>query len=133
MALSRDCKEKLLQTMTGRATAISVAPTCFIGLWTSADGTELSGGGYKRMLIGSGQEQSSQIMGPADAAGKSTNVNTIFFPEAESDWGTVTHFALYASETTGEAHLWGALTSPVTISQGYVALFKPGTLSITLT
>ena len=75
----------------------------------------------------------SQAMGDADSNGTSTNVLNVIFPEAETDWGNVTHFALFKSKEGGEPHLWGALTTPVNISTGYVALFKPGSLSITLT
>lgn len=147
MALSRDCKEKLLQTLTGRSNTITVASNCYIALLkaepeytTDGESTapylqyqEVNGIGYDRVLIGNGTAVVSQLMGKSDTNGTSSNVLNIMFPEAEADWGTVTHFALFNSKEGCEPHLWGALTTPVTISSGYVALFKPGSLSITLT
>lgn len=142
MALSRNCMRSLLRNMTGKSQQISIASTCYIGLLT-ADPThddndnvvfaEVTGPGYERVLIGNYQAAVSQALSDPSDDGTTANTLSILFPEAEDDWGTVTHFALFSAKESGEPHLWGALTSPVTISQGYVALFKPGTLSITLT
>lgn len=142
MALSRKCMRDILKTMTGKTTSVSIAGTCYIGLLTAEPShdendnvvyTEVSGNGYARVLLGDQSASVSQAMGEASDEGTTTNTLNILFPEAEADWGSVTHFALFNVKTGGEPHLWGALTEPVTISSGYVALFKPGSLSITLT
>ena len=145
MGMSKDCKSKIMKGMTGRIDDVSIAPNCYIGLLSAAPGYErvdyelvyvtheLEGAGYQRMLIGSEEAPASQAMSDIDDNGTSINTETIFFPEAESNWGTATYFALFNSRTGGEPHLWGALTSAVTINDGYVPIFKPGSLSITLT
>lgn len=142
MALSRKCIRDILKTMTGKTSSVSIAGTCYIGLLTAAPShdendnvvyTEVSGTGYERTLLGSQSASVSQAMDEASDEGTTTNTMNIMFPEAETDWGSVTHFALFNTKTGGEPHLWGALTTPVNISTGYVALFKPGALSITLT
>ena len=101
-------------------------------LFRSYNTHEVNGAGYKRMLIGGYDTAASQAMTDVNENGMSQNSATIFFPEAEGDWGTATYFALFNSEEGGTPHLWGALTSAVTISAGYVPIFKPGSLSITI-
>jgi hypothetical protein len=137
MGMSISARNNIIRAMTGRAQNVSIASECYIGLFSSApsaDGSnEITGAGYARTLIGNYQSSGSQVMGDVDSSGTATNVSTIFFPEAEGNWGTVTHFALFSSKSGGSPHLWGALTSSVTINAGYVPIFKPGSLSITLT
>lgn len=136
MGMSITTKRQIINAMTGKAQQVSIASECYIALFSSApaaDGSnEISGAGYERALIGNYQSGNTQVMGDVDSSGTSTNVGTIFFPEAEADWGAVTHFALFGSKTGGTPHLWGELTSAVTINAGYVPIFKPGSLSITL-
>lgn len=141
MALSRKCVRSILATLTGKINSINIASTCYIGLLTAEPShdendnvvyAEVSGTGYERVLLGDQSSPASQSMGEVNDDGTTTNAMNILFPEAEADWDSVTHFALFNVKEGGEPHLWGALTTPVTISSGYVALFKPGSLSITL-
>ena len=144
MALSKNCKGQFMKTLTGKTNSISVASNCYIGLlgaepsYDRVDNEvvynthELSGTGYQRMLIGNAQAANTQAMSDIDDNGTSLNAETIFFPEAEEDWGTAVYFALFSSATGGEPHLWGELTSSVAINAGYVPIFKPGSLSITI-
>ena len=144
MGMSQECKSQIMKNMTGRASQISIASNCYIGLLSAAPGYErvdyelvyltheLSGEGYKRMLIGNYQAANTHAMSDIDENGTSVNTETIFFPEAEEDWGRASYFALFNSEDGGAPHLWGALTSAVTINAGYVPIFKPGSLSITI-
>lgn len=142
MALSRNYVRSILNTMTGKSSSAYIASTCYIGLLTADPShdengnvvyTEVSGTGYERMLLGSASAPIAQAMGEVTDEGTTTNTLNILFPEAESDWGTVTHFALFNTKEGGEPHLWGALKNPITISTGFVGLFKPGALEITLT
>ena len=155
MALSKNCKSQIMKTLTGKSQQVSIASSCYIGLLSAEPGYErmeidteipgypeyewvyftheLEGAGYQRMLIGNAMAANSQAMSDADENGTSVNTETIFFPEAEENWGTATYFALFNSATGGEPHLWGRLTSSVAINEGYVPIFKPGSLSITLT
>lgn len=144
MGMSITTRGQIIDAMTGKINQVSIASNCYIGLLSAEPSyvqagdesvfvtNEIDGAGYERMLIGNYQAPDSQVMGDIDSSGTSTNVSTIFFPEAESDWGSVTHFALFNSKTGGSPHLWGGLTSAVTISAGYVPIFKPGSLSITI-
>lgn len=137
MSMSKNCKDKIVKALTGKTSSLTIASDCYIALLKSEpslDGyNEVTGAGYKRMLIGNHQSTASQAIGAINDAGTAVNTSTIFFPEAEEDWGTITHFALFNTQIGGEAHLWGALTAPVDIFTGYVPLFKEGALSITLT
>lgn len=145
MGMSKECKNQIMKAMTGKAQNASIASNCYIGLLSAAPSYdrvendvvynthELSGAGYHRMFIGGYNTAASQVMTDIDDNGTSVNGETIFFPEAEETWGTATHFALFSSESGGNPHLWGALTTAVAINEGYVPIFKPGSLSITLT
>ncbi len=135
MAMSEDCKAKILSAMTGKSQYASLASTCFIGLLKSVGGngaTEPDAStGYGRTQIGNYQNGAGQLMG-TPTSGKITNSQIIYFPEATSDWGTVTHFGLFTSATGGTPFLWGALSDSVNIPSGYVPLFRVGKLSISI-
>lgn len=106
----------------------------YMGLFSSAptdsqtDGvtfTELDGTGYARALL------STPI---ANAENRSiTNEEIIYFPEAESNWGTATHFGIFPSKEGGVPIIYGALESAVTIQTNYVPLFRVGQFRLTLT
>lgn len=106
----------------------------YMGLFSSAptdsqtDGvtfTELSGAGYARTLL-------SQPIKNAENR-SITNDEIIFFPEAESNWGTATHFGIFNSKESGQPIIYGALESAVTIQTNYVPLFRVGQFRLTLT
>ncbi len=139
MALSEECKSTILKAMTGQANYATIASTCFIGLLKNitASGDTVSfvepetANGYGRTQIGQYQNSAGFLMG-APKAGKITNSQIVYLPEATADWGTVTHFALFNSATGGKPFLWGALSDPVNIPSGYVPLFRVGKLSISI-
>ena len=106
--------------------------TKYMALFSSApsDGasgvtfTELGGSGYARAAL-------SLAMG--NAANRSiTNAEIIYFPEAESDWGTATHFGIFDAKTGGQPIIYGALDAPVTVPVNYVPLFRVGQFNLTL-
>lgn len=87
--------------------------------------TELGGAGYARVLL------SAQL---PNAENRSiTNEEIIYFPEAESNWGTATHFGIFPSKEGGQPTIYGALESAVTIQANYVPLFRVGQFKLTLT
>jgi hypothetical protein len=100
-------------------TAIS---TAYAALYTSnpgkADtGTELSSAGgtaYLRQVLYFGA--------PSAVSGIETVSITadVTFPVATTDWGSITHFAVKDSATSGAGNLlwYGELTSPVTVNTG---------------
>jgi len=88
--------------------------------------TEPTGNGYARVEV----VNSNAEWGPASARATS-NINTITFPAATpSGWGTMTHFILMDSLTSGSMVGWGALTTPLSVGLGTIPTFDPGTLVI---
>lgn len=117
-----------LLNATLRNTAFSSPATVYLALYTSdptpADtGTEVTGGGYKRMPI--------TFAAPALENGKQTAKNSadVEFPIATADWGLVTHIGLRTAATGGNL-LWSApVPNPRTIQNGDKPKFlKDGTL-----
>ncbi|MFW5434359.1 phage tail fiber protein [Paenibacillus apiarius] len=116
-----------LLNVTLRNTAFSSPATVYLALYTSdptpADtGTEVSGGGYKRMPI--------TFATPTIESGKQTvkNAVDVEFPIATADWGLVTHIGLRTAATGGNL-LWSApVPNPRTIQNGDKPKFlKDGT------
>ena len=66
------------------------------------------------------------------ANGSVSNTDIIFFPEATGSWGTITHFGLFTQASGGQLIVYGALTSPITVSANYVPLFRAGNFTLTL-
>ena len=111
---------------------------CYIALSTTSpnsDGSNFTepatASGYARSIIGLSGTSATQVMS-APASGASSNSSIIFFPEATSSWGTVTHFGLYTAATGGSLVLYGTLTNPITVAANYVPLFRVGNFSLTL-
>lgn len=139
MALSETCKASILNAMTGKSLNASIASTCYIGLVknisTSGESVAFvepeASAGYGRTQLGYYQNGAACLMG-TPKNGKITNDQIVYFPEATGDWGSITHFALFTSESDKTPFLWGALSSPVNIPSGYVPLFRVGKLSISI-
>lgn len=117
-----------LLNATLRNTAFSSPATVYLALYTSdptpADtGSEVSGGGYKRVAI--------TFAAPSIENGMQTvkNAVDIEFPIASTDWGLITHIGL-RTDATGGNLLWSkALDNPRTIQVGDKPKFlKDGTL-----
>lgn len=116
----------------------------YIGLFNGDpagnDFTEVSGAGYKRISIGAYCNANELAFKPivchfcacgAFTANQIENVNAITFDYAEENWGTVTHFGIFGSNSNDPTvisdHnliLSGQFTNPITISQGHIATFK---------
>ena len=84
---------------------------------------ELAAGGYVRIKCNTWD---------LAAAGATENSQTVTFPQATADLGTVTHFAICNKTTVGDCLAWGALSSPRVISSGDTASFATGDLDVTL-
>lgn len=79
-----------------------------------------------------------QLTLPSDwsvsADGTIYNSVLIDFPEAEEDWGTITHFGLLQLEVGPDLILiYGALATPRSILTGSIPRFDVGALGVTLT
>lgn len=149
MAVSFEYGKTLLSKIVGN---VQNDGACYIGLCT-AEPEQLSESafvsheltssaqGYARQILGDPQGTKKMDAFSFDAdTGKTTVTNgelTIFFPEAESNWGTVSHFIL-SKTATSEPILWGPLVNaqgtptPITISQGEVAIFKTEQLKLSI-
>jgi len=136
MAFTNTGSTAILNGLIGKGTG-SLA-NCYMGLSTStpnADGTNFtepsSTLGYARSVIGISGQSATQVMGnPSN--GSVSNTDIIFFPEATSAWGTITHFGLFTAASGGTLIVYGALTSPITVSANYVPLFRVGNFTLTL-
>ena len=84
-------------------------------------------------LVGTGYARANLSISLPDATNRTIiNNEIIYFPEAESDWGTATHFAIFDDKTGGEPIIYGELDSAVTISTNYVPLFRKERFRFTL-
>lgn len=139
--IKQSTANSILKTFFAQATSVSVLPSkCYIALSTTtpnADGSNFtepeigSATGYTRSLLGINGQSATYIMG-TPSEGAISNTKTIFFPKAETSWGTVTYFGLFADETGGTPVFWGALDTPVEVLASYVPIFTPGEFSISL-
>lgn len=115
------------------ATAYTPSGTYYVGLSTSTindDGTGLSeptGTGYARVAI-----DNDKTTWSTSTTGLVSNDITITFPQAGSDWGTVTHAFIADQATTGNMIVHGALASSKTIETDDTAQFSIGNIVITL-
>ena len=108
-------------------TSYTSPSTVYVALYTSdptiaGSGTEVSGTSYERVS-----------MAFASASGLATsNSADVSFPVAGGSWGTVTHFGIKDALTSGNLLLFGALTSPKTVTTDNQVIFKAGDLDITI-
>lgn len=127
----------LLNQLTGKA-AGGILPTAYLAFFSSPpndDGTgftEISGGGYARILIGRYDQSATQKMG-APSNRHIENSEIIYGAETTAQWAGITHWGLFTSATGGTPEIWGAITgAPVTIPSGYIPLFRVGSFEIDL-
>ena len=110
----------------------SVAWTAFdayVALFTTATaddgtGTEVSGGGYARQLVG--------LSAASGAGGLTSNAADIIFPTATADWGTVTHIAIMDAATLGNMIMHSPLDASKTIATGDTFKINAGELVCTI-
>ena len=129
----------ILNAFFGRSQYATLAPTCYIGLSTTTP--DAAGGnftepapttGYSRVLIGIYNQSNTLLMDAASGGTISNSSNIIFFPEATSAWGTITHFGIFSSKTGNTPIMWGALSTPISVPSGYIPIFRAGALNVTL-
>lgn len=91
--------------------------------------TELSGGGYARVLVSVKGETYPDFIGSASAR-SIKNTKQIVFNKATADWATAKGFALFSGVSGGAPFYYAKLDNEVTVPTGAVALFDPSTLVI---
>lgn len=126
-----------------RDQAYSWPLSVYLTLYTAAPsnaggGTEVSGGSYARVAIGSSYAALSgtQSAGSTDEStgtgGRISNNTTKSFPAPTADWGTVSWCGLKDAATVGNLMWWKPLTAPKTIPSGVSApSFPVNTVGIT--
>lgn len=137
MAFTSYGSSNILSGLVGRGDG--PLSTCYMALSTTTpneDGSNFtepaSSTGYARVLIGQSTDSSTQKMTDPQNA-HTENSEIIFFPEATSSWGTITHFGLYDAATNGRLIVFGQLSTPVAVSTNFVPLFRVSNFSINLT
>jgi hypothetical protein len=122
-------EDKILNHIFGKNNYIP--PTVYVALSTAdplGDGSGLAepvGNAYTRV------ETSASDWNTA-SGGSLANANDIIFAKATGSWGTITHFALFDTETGGNFLGYGALSQPKAVDSSYTAIFDAGDLNISL-
>ena len=129
-AFSDFLENKVLDHLLG-ATAYTAPGTVHFALYTAAPsdsggGTEVSGGGYARVAV-----TNNATNWPAASAGTKRNANTITFPEATANWGTIVAIAILDAATGGNLLFWTTITSRSVVT-GDIPRFNAQGVSITL-
>lgn len=114
----------------------------YMALFTSAPsdsggGTEVAGNSYARVAVTrslaawAGTQGAGTTVASSGTGGVTSNNVSIQFPTPTGSWGTVTHFGVFDTSTTGNLLLWGALTVQQTINTGNTVSFAAGQLQVT--
>jgi hypothetical protein len=112
-----------------RSVAFDGPSTVYMSLHTGSPGetgasNEVTGNAYARTAITFG----------ANSGGACSNDAATTFPTpTPSDWGTVSHFALWDASSAGNCLYYGALTSSVVTSAGVALSFPIGSVVVTET
>ena len=101
--------------------------TTYVALYTSnpADdnsGTEVSGGSYARQPLSVTTASGGIVTSSAD----------ITFPQATSNWGTISHIGIMDALTSGNLLMYTSLTTSKTIDSGDVLKFNSSNITVTL-
>lgn len=110
-----------------KGTAMAQPGNIYVSLFNGnpeAGGTELSGGGYGRVLNNAWAAASN---------GQSSNSGEVAFPTATGNWQQATYFGLHDATTGGTRLGSGALTQPRTVAAGDPARFPAGALIVRIT
>lgn len=104
----------------------------YIGLFTTAPddtgaATEVSGGSYARIQIGSAGQ--SALTANGDSC---QNAGEFRFPDSTDNWGTILAIGLFDAAIGGNALIYGTLTSSVVIGTGEIFKIPANGFTITL-
>lgn len=115
---------------TLRGTAYSV-PALYVALMTTApsetgSGQEVTDGAYQRQQVTlTDPSQESDL-------GTTSNSQELVFPAASTDWGTVTHAAIFDASAGGNMLLYAALDREKKIEPGDQLRIPAGSLKLSL-
>jgi hypothetical protein len=134
MSQMSDYTENKVNNHVYGSTAWSIPGTQYFALLSGAPtdaggGTELSGIGYARLAITNNTTNFPNASGGVKTNGTAFN----FSPASGGNWATATHWATYDASSGGNLLFWGALTTPVTVTDTSDCGWAIGQLQITLT
>lgn len=139
MSVSSDGKMSILNMMFGKTSSNTLLPTCYLGLSTTDPATSFTeptaqGSGYQRVLLGTYNNTSSQVMTYDSANQVMKNSVTIYFPEVLTSWGNIGWWGLFSGPSGGSPKITGAITGGAqSLAAGYVPLFREGNFVMEVT
>jgi len=129
--------------LNGASAAAGTGPTnAWVSLKLAADsdsaqGAEVSGGGYARVQVASslanwaGTQGAGTTTASSGTSGTTSNNNAITFPTPTGAWGQVVGFGIHDAATGGTELFYAALGQPKTINNGDPApSFPAGALTV---
>ena len=125
-------EEKVLTGLLG-GTNVTFSSKPYIGLLKSSpndvdNGTEVTGTNYSRVQVGSTGQGDFNV----GSTGTATNSSAFTFSDAGSNWGTVTHVALYDSASGGNQLLYASLNASANIQSGDIFKIPASGFTITM-
>jgi hypothetical protein len=134
MSSFSDSLEAALLNHVFGATAFAQPAGRFVALYTAPPSD--TGGGTEVSASGTGYARTAVTFGAAtgSGAGPSTvrNSANVEFPAATTNWGDVTHFAIFTASTAGTMLGWAPLAAARTILAGDTLRFLANELAVTL-
>jgi hypothetical protein len=91
-------------------------------------GTEVTGTNYSRVRVGNTGQGNFSV----GTTGTATNSAAFTFTDAGSNWGTVTHIALYDSASGGNLLLFATLNASANIQSGDIFKIPASGFTITM-
>ena len=143
MPFSDSYANQILSYTLSKTATLTAPAAVYIGLCTNdpeADGgafSELSGGGYARVLISQKGETYPDVIGSASGR-QITNAKQINWAKATTDWPRVNGFGFFSDPTGGTPFFYGKLdltedqeaAGGILCEAGAVMLFDPQALTI---
>lgn len=129
MSALSDYAETLLLDWFCTGDAVTRPTNWYVALFTTA--TDDAAGGAE-VPTGVGYARQA-VTFAVPTSGQTNNSNTLTFgPNTNTDWGTITHFAVYDAASGGNRLWHGALTSSRTIAVGDSLQLLAGNLILNL-
>jgi len=139
MAAFSDYLEQGILDHTLRGNTLPTPSTIYLALYTSdptdaATGTEVTDSGYVRQDVAKGDTIASGWTAPAESndGTVTSNAKVLQFPPIADGATTITHYALYDSQTGGNLLYHGAFTVSKTLDINDVLSIDIGGLQIIL-
>lgn len=128
MSAKSDYLENKFIDLMFRGRSYSPPATLYFALFTAAPsdsggGTEVSGTGYARVAVATGDAAFLATQGGTSGAssgtgGQTSNANAITFPAPGGAWGVATHWGAFDASSGGNLLVHGTLAAVKTINGG---------------